>query len=112
MRRLTCRLLTALDYTPVEAASGPDALIVLGNNPDVALVLSDVVLPGGMRGPQLAERVKAVRPDIKFVYMSGYTDNAIVHHGRLDPGAKLLQKPFRRSALGDIIRGVLDGKTG
>jgi signal transduction histidine kinase/ActR/RegA family two-component response regulator len=108
MRRLAGRLLRAMGYAAVEAGTVVEALQVLARDREIALILSDVVLPDGMKGPQLAEQAKSIRPDVKLLYMSGYTDNAIAHHGRLDPGVKLLQKPFRRSELGAAVRAVLD----
>jgi PAS domain S-box-containing protein len=108
MQRLVCRLLQALGYATIETATGAKALDVLARDRDIALVLTDVVLPGGMKGPELIEQAKLLRPEIKYLFMSGYTDNAIVQHGTLDPGGKLLQKPFRRKELGEAIRTVLD----
>jgi len=108
MRRLAGRLLRAMGYATTEAGTVVEALQVLTRDREIALILSDVVLPDGMKGPQLAEQAKSIRPDVKLLYMSGYTDNAIAHHGRLDPGVKLLQKPFRRSELGAAVRAVLD----
>jgi PAS domain S-box-containing protein len=79
--------------------------IVLGLKPDV--LLTDLILPGEMNGRQLAERVMKMRPTISILYMSGYTENAIVHHGRLDPGVNLLSKPFRRYDLAVKLRAVI-----
>jgi FixJ family two-component response regulator len=62
----------------------------------------------GMRGPELAERLLRLRPDLRVLYMSGYTDNAIAHHGLLDAGTEFLQKPFTPAALGQRVREVLD----
>ena len=75
----------------------------------VNLLLTDVVLPGGMNGRELAAEVRRSDPGIPVLYMSGYTENAIVHHGRLDADAALLQKPFRRADLAQAVRQVLDG---
>jgi DNA-binding response OmpR family regulator len=66
------------------------------------------VLPGGMRGPELAAEIMRRRPGIAVLYTSGYTENAIVHHGRLDEGVELLNKPFRREDLARRVRAVLD----
>jgi DNA-binding NarL/FixJ family response regulator len=67
-----------------------------------------VVLPGGVNGAQLARRVQERYPDLKVLYTSGYTDNAIVHKGVLDEGAEMIGKPFRKAALARKIRGILD----
>jgi CheY-like chemotaxis protein len=64
-------------------------------------------MPGGMSGRDLAEEVRKLRPGIKVLYTSGYTDNAIVHQGRLDPGVLLLSKPYRKSQLATMIRRAL-----
>ena len=69
-----------------------------------------MVLPNGMNGRQLADEVLRRRPDIKVLYVTGYTRNAIIHHGRLDPDIELLTKPFTADALTRKIRQILDGK--
>ena len=73
------------------------------------LLFTDVILPNGMTGRQLAEEVGKRRPGLKVLYTSGYTDNAIVHQGRLDPGVLLLSKPYRKSQLAKMIRQALTG---
>jgi CheY-like chemotaxis protein len=67
-------------------------------------------MPGGMSGRQLVEKANALRPDLKVLYTSGYTENAIVHHGHLDPGVQLIRKPYRRQELALKLRAVLDQK--
>ena len=66
-------------------------------------------MPGKMNGRQLADELQRTRPDLKVVYTSGYTENAIIHHGRLDAGVLLLAKPYRKSDLARIIRRALQG---
>ncbi len=73
----------------------------------VDLLLTDVVLPGKVRGRELAERVQALRPEVPVVFMSGYTENSIVHHGRLDEGVHLVGKPFKREQLACKVAEVL-----
>jgi FixJ family two-component response regulator len=70
-------------------------------------LFTDVVMPGGMSGRQLSEEASKVRPALKVLYTSGYAENAIVHHGRLDPGVQLLGKPYRRTELAKKIRDIL-----
>ena len=100
--------LQALGYLVSSAADGPDALAQLDALPDIDLLLTDIIMPGGMNGRELAERVQALRPAMRVLYTSGYTENAIVHHGRLDPGVRLLGKPYRRQELADKVRNALD----
>ena len=66
-------------------------------------------MPGGMSGRELAEKATALRPGIKVLYTSGYTDNAIVHQGRLDPGVLLLMKPYRKSQLAEMVHRAMNG---
>lgn len=94
-------------YQIKAASSALEALEVLKSE-SFDLLFSDVVMPGGMNGPQLVERAKQLYPTLKVLFTSGYTENAIVHHGRLDPGVKLLSKPYRRQDLADKIREALD----
>jgi two-component system NtrC family sensor kinase len=88
-----------------EAASG---LRLLDANPDVRLLFTDVVLPGGMNGRQLADEALRRRPDLKVLFTTGYTRNAIIHHGRLDADVDLLTKPFTSDALAKKVRQILD----
>jgi two-component system NtrC family sensor kinase len=88
-----------------EAASG---LRLLDANPDIRLLFTDVVLPGGMNGRQLADEALRRRPDLKVLFTTGYTRNAIIHHGRLDADVDLLTKPFTSEALVKKVRQILD----
>jgi CheY-like chemotaxis protein len=108
LRQVTVRQLEGLGYKTLQAPDGPVALDVLADSPEIDLLLSDVMLPGGMNGRELATEIERHAPGIKVLYMSGYTEDAIAHHGRLDADAELLKKPFRRDALARAVRRVLD----
>ena len=106
--RLAVQLLTQLGYQTLEARDGPEALAMLERNGRIDLLFTDVVLPKGMNGTVLAREAQRRRPQLKVLYMSGYTANAIVHHGVLDKGVHLLTKPFRKVELARKVRQVLD----
>jgi len=108
LRPLTQALLEKLGYTVLAAANAEEALGVAGRHGGrIHLLVSDVVMPGAS-GRELARRLSASRPDTKTLYVSGYTDDAIVHHGMLEPGLHFLQKPFTPAALARRVREVLD----
>ena len=92
------------------AADGASALRLLETEPGIGMLFTDVVLPGGMNGRQLADEVRRRRPDLKVLYATGYTRNAIIHHGRLDADVELLTKPFTAEALARKVRQILDGQ--
>jgi two-component system cell cycle sensor histidine kinase/response regulator CckA len=108
LRALTCDILASEGYTVLESQDVEEALrIAERQDGTIQLLLTDVVMPQ-MNGRALAEAVRRFRPDVKVLYMSGYTDDAIVHHGVLDPGTALLQKPFSPAVLARKVREVLD----
>jgi two-component system cell cycle sensor histidine kinase/response regulator CckA len=110
LRELAKRLLERQGYTVLVAANADDALKLFEQNASIDVLLTDVVMPGAS-GPELALQLVNRRPTLKVVYMSGYTEDAIVQHGVLKPGISFLHKPFTSDALGRKIRGVLDGQT-
>jgi PAS domain S-box-containing protein len=99
--------LHALGYDVREAENGPGALELLRQSDDVDLLFTDIVMPGGMNGRELADAARALCPGLRVLFTSGYTDNAIVRHGILDPGVVLLAKPYRRADLAFKIRQAL-----
>ncbi|HVR67296.1 MAG TPA: response regulator, partial [Verrucomicrobiae bacterium] len=99
----------SLGYHVLTAANGPHALKILAEENSVALLFTDIVMPGGMNGRQLAHAALQIRPAIKILYTSGYTQNAIVHQGKLDQGVHYLAKPYRRTELAQKLRQILDG---
>ncbi|MGV3571450.1 MAG: response regulator [Ramlibacter sp.] len=96
-----------LGYRVLRASDAQAALTVLESGVQVDLLFTDVVMPGPLRSPDLAVRAKALLPDIAVLFTSGYTQNAIVHGGRLDAGVELLSKPYRQEDLARKIRQVL-----
>src|SRR6056297_990842 len=107
VRRYTRDLLVSLGYQVKVADSGPEALRVLETEEPFELLLTDVVMPGGMSGRDVAQAAASMRPGMAILFMSGYTEDAIVHHGRLDPGVRLLSKPFRRRDLAQKVSDAL-----
>ncbi|MCH8999350.1 MAG: type II toxin-antitoxin system prevent-host-death family antitoxin [Proteobacteria bacterium] len=108
VRSFVTNALRGLGYDVLEADDGPSVLSLLDDMPEIDLLVSDVVLPGGMNGLQIAEAIRKLRPRIKVLFTSGYAQSAIVHHGQLDEGVELLAKPFTREALARRVREVLD----
>jgi CheY-like chemotaxis protein len=106
--RLAVQLLTRLGYQALEAHDGPEAIATLEQGGRIDLLFTDVVLPKGINGTALAQAAQKRRPGLKVLYMSGYTANAIVHHGVLDKGVHLLTKPFRKVDLARKVRQILD----
>jgi len=106
VRSLAVRLLGQLGYVVLEAPDGDGALDVLREGTTVDLLFSDVVMPGGLTGPQLALAARGLRPTLRVLYTSGYTENADLHRGM--PGAELLAKPYLRAEFAAAIRRALD----
>ena len=108
LRQLAVTILSHCGYKVLAADNADEALTLCKvKHGDIALLVTDVVMPG-MNGRQLAAQVERIFPQIKVLYISGYTSNAIVHHGVLDPGLWFLAKPFSPSALAAKVREVLD----
>jgi CheY-like chemotaxis protein len=107
VRNTVSSMLEELGYCVLNAENGEEALATLQREADVALLFTDVVMPG-MGGRQLAERAVQVRPNLGVLYTSGYTENAIVHNGRLDTCVELPSKPYNREQLAAKFRRVLD----
>jgi signal transduction histidine kinase len=111
VREHSAASLRELGYRVLAVGDAEQALRVLAHDPQIALLFTDVGLPGGMTGRQLAEAARLRRTDLKVVYTTGYARNAIVHGGLLDPSTELLPKPFSYVALAGKIRSVLDGQS-
>jgi PAS domain S-box-containing protein len=108
VRVLTSRTLRNYGYHVLDAANGEEVIRIVENgHRKIHLLVTDVVMPG-MSGREVAERISPLYPGLKVLYVSGYTDSAIVHHGILEPGTALLLKPFRPEALAQKVREILD----
>src|SRR5262245_15453685 len=110
VRAYSKEIMRELGYSILEASTGAAALRVLAAHPEVALIFTDVGLPGGMNGRQLADEARKRRPELKILFTTGYARNAIVHEGRLDPGVQLVTKPFTYAAVGAKLRDILDAR--
>ena len=108
MRSHAVAMLRELGYSVLEAADGPRALRMLESQPGVHLLFTDVGLPGGLNGRQLADRARENHPDLLVLFTTGYARNAIVHQGRLDPGVELITKPFTSAALATKVHRMLE----
>jgi len=111
VRQYASEILRDLNYQIIEARDSATALRLLDADKKFDLLLTDVVLPG-KNGRELATEVERRRPGTKIIFMTGYSRNAIVHHGRLDPGTALIQKPLIERDLARKIRQVLDTPSG
>jgi signal transduction histidine kinase/CheY-like chemotaxis protein len=109
VRDYVVETLSGVGYRVLEAVDAEAALAVLATNTQIQLMLTDVVMPG-MNGRALADSVRRTHPDVKTLFMTGYSRNAIVHQGRLDPGVALIQKPFSQASLAFRIRTMLDSQ--
>ncbi len=107
VRRYANDQLTSLGYKVIPVRNGPEALDALRRNIEVDLLFTDIVMPGGMNGRELTEEARKLQPNLKILYTSGYAENAVVHHGRLDNGVELLTKPYTRLDLARKLRNAL-----
>ena len=101
--------LRSLGYVTLEAANAAEALAIVKASHPFDLLFTDVIMPGAMNGRQLADELQRIKPGLKVLFTSGYTENAIIHHGRLDSGVLLLAKPYRKSEMAVMIRTALAG---
>jgi CheY-like chemotaxis protein len=110
VRELVVTLMGDLKYRVLEAADGSEALRLFGEAPHIDLLLTDVVLPGGISGRELSNRVVAKRPEVRILLMSGYATETLERDGQLRPGEELLHKPFSEDELARKVRSVLDSE--
>jgi signal transduction histidine kinase len=109
VRHYVTAQLVGLGYRAIPAANADEALVLIDQGTVFDLLFTDVIMPGSKSGRELADEVLQRRPNVKVLYTSGYSERAIIHNGRLDPGVLLLTKPYRRSDLAQMIRVVLGG---
>ena len=103
--------LHSLGYATLDAANAAEALALVEAGNEFDLLFTDVIMPGAMNGRQLANELQKKKPGLKVLFTSGYTENAIIHHGRLDSGVLLLAKPYRKSDMARMIRKALADST-
>jgi PAS domain S-box-containing protein len=107
VRTFVINQLTGLGYKTIAAGDGRAAMAIVERGEPFDLLFTDIVMPGGLSGRNLADAIAKLRPGMKVLYTSGYTDNAVVHHGRLDEGVLLLTKPYRKPQLAKMVRQAL-----
>ncbi|MGI4793195.1 MAG: PAS domain S-box protein [Janthinobacterium lividum] len=107
IRMLVTEVLEDLGYTAIEAADGVAGVKVLQSDVRIDLLVTDVGLPGGMNGRQVADAGRAVRPELKVLFITGYAENAVLSHSHLDPGMHVLTKPFAMEALASRIKDLI-----
>ena len=107
VREYVVTQISRLGYDTLAANNAAEALAIINGPERIDLLFTDVIMPGGMNGRQLAIEAEMRRPGLKVLFTSGYTENAIVHHGRLDAGVLLLPKPYISSDLARMIRTAL-----
>jgi CheY-like chemotaxis protein len=107
VRAFVVGLLSDLGYEVLPASDGKSALQALDMHPEIRLLFTDCALPGGMDGREVAEEARRRHPGLKLLYTTGYTRDAIVRQGRLDPGVELIVKPFSAAVLAEKIRQIL-----
>jgi CheY-like chemotaxis protein len=111
VRGLILSMLKELNYSVLAAGGAPDALTLLDRNRDIALLITDVVMPG-MNGRKLADEALRRKPDLKVLFATGYTRNAMVHNGTVDDGVQLIMKPYTLEALAEKVANVLGCERG
>jgi len=108
VRAHAAAILRELGYSVLEAADGPSALLMLDSKPGVRLLFTDIGLPEGLNGRQLADEAQRRRPELQVLYTTAYARNAIVHQGRLDPGVELITKPFTYAAMASKVHAMFE----
>ena len=110
VRMLVAEVLEEFGYTSIEAADGPGGLRVMQSDTRIDLLVTDVGLPGGMNGRQMADAARFIRPELKVLFITGYAENAVVGNGQLEQGMHVLTKPFAMESLASRVRDII-GRT-
>ncbi|WP_253717883.1 PAS domain-containing sensor histidine kinase [Sphingomonas sp. AP4-R1] len=108
IRMLVAEILGESGYSVIEAPDGPTGLRVLESNTRIDLLITDVGLPGGMNGRQVADAARATRPNLRILFITGYAENAVIGRGRLEQGMHVLTKPFQVEALAVKVREIIE----
>ncbi|HWT43243.1 MAG TPA: PAS domain-containing protein [Sphingopyxis sp.] len=109
VRMLAAEQLEDLGYHVIEAEDGPSALRLLAGGDPISLLITDVGLPGGMNGRQLAETVRETLPDLEILFITGYAENAVLNHGHLAPGMHVMTKPFQMDSFARRVKALIGG---
>ena len=107
VRMVAVEQLEELGYTVIEAGDGPSALKILNSNQVVDLLITDVGMPGGMNGRQLADAARTTRPELEVLFITGYAENAVLNHGHLDHGMHVMTKPFQMDVFARRVKGLI-----
>lgn len=107
VRTLVTDVLRELGYAAMEAVDGPSGLKILQSTARIDLLITDIGLPGGMDGGEVAEAARKLRPNMKVLFITGFAENAALSHGRIKPGMSVLTKPFAMEALAARVKGLL-----
>jgi signal transduction histidine kinase/CheY-like chemotaxis protein len=110
VRMLCVEQLEELGYAVIEAGDGPSALKILATKQPIDLLVTDVGLPRGMNGRQLADAARMHRPDLEVLFVTGYAENAVLNHGHLEPGMHIMTKPFEMEVFARRVRDLIDGR--
>jgi CheY-like chemotaxis protein len=108
VRMLIRDVLEETGYAAIEAGDGPSSMSILRSTARIDLLITDVGLPGGMNGRQIADAARVFRRDLKVLFITGYAENAVIGNGHLERGMQILTKPFAIDALAERIRAMLD----
>jgi CheY-like chemotaxis protein len=107
VRMLVIDVLQELGYTAIEAGDGHAGLKVLRSAMRIDLLITDIGLPGGLNGRQVADAARKLRPELKVLFITGYAENAVLSHGHIDAGMHVLTKPFSMEVLANRVKGLL-----